>query len=127
MTRMLALVALLASASAGATELVYTPINPSFGGNPLNGSFLLNKAQSQNDHQAEDESLSFEDQFKAALERNIISSLTRRISDGEVTEGTWDTGDYRIDVSAGDGSGVIVTITNLATGEVTIITMPSMG
>ena len=28
------------SASVKATELVYEPINPSFGGNPLNGSFL---------------------------------------------------------------------------------------
>ena len=32
-----------------ATELVYTPINPSFGGNPLNGTWLLNNAQAQND------------------------------------------------------------------------------
>ena len=36
------------SASVKATELVYEPINPSFGGNPLNGSFLLSKANSQN-------------------------------------------------------------------------------
>ena len=34
--------------TAWATELVYTPINPSFGGNPLNGQFLLNEAQAQN-------------------------------------------------------------------------------
>ena len=33
-----------------ATELVYTPINPSFGGNPLNGTWLLNNAQAQNDY-----------------------------------------------------------------------------
>ncbi len=30
-----------------ATELIYTPVNPSFGGNPANGSFLLNKAQAK--------------------------------------------------------------------------------
>lgn len=30
-----------------AEQLVYTPVNPSFGGNPLNGSNLLNSAQAQ--------------------------------------------------------------------------------
>lgn len=33
---------------AAAGTLVYTPINPSFGGNPLNGSTLLSQAQAQN-------------------------------------------------------------------------------
>jgi curli production assembly/transport component CsgF len=36
-----------ASVSAFASELVYRPTNPTFGGNPLNGSFLLQQAQSQ--------------------------------------------------------------------------------
>ena len=31
-----------------ASGLEYTPVNPSFGGNPLNGNTLLNSAQSQN-------------------------------------------------------------------------------
>ena len=34
--------------TAWATELVYTPINPSFGGNPANGQFLRGIAQAQN-------------------------------------------------------------------------------
>ena len=33
---------------AAAGTLVYTPINPNFGGNPLNGSLLLSQAQAQN-------------------------------------------------------------------------------
>jgi curli production assembly/transport component CsgF len=41
-----ALFVLTGAASAG--TLIYTPTNPSFGGNPLNGSFLLNEAQAQN-------------------------------------------------------------------------------
>ncbi|MCH1925142.1 curli assembly protein CsgF [Shewanella sp. C32] len=115
------------SMSAPATELVYTPVNPSFGGNSLNANFLLSKAQSQNNHTDDSNELGFEDQFRAALERNIINSLTRRISDGELVEGTYNTGDYQIDVAGADGTGVTVTITNLSTGEITIITMPSMG
>jgi hypothetical protein len=42
----------LASGPAFASQLIYTPVNPSFGGNPLNGSYLLNKAQAENRHQA---------------------------------------------------------------------------
>jgi curli production assembly/transport component CsgF len=38
---------LLLSTSAFATEQVYHPVSPSFGGNPLNGSFLLSTAQAQ--------------------------------------------------------------------------------
>ena len=37
-------------APARAGTLVYTPTNPSFGGNPLNGSTLLSTAQAQNQH-----------------------------------------------------------------------------
>lgn len=43
----IAAVGLGASAPAFASELVYHPISPSFGGNPLNGSFLLSTAQAQ--------------------------------------------------------------------------------
>ena len=39
--------ALIASPALGG-ELVYTPVNPSFGGNPINGSHLLNTANAQN-------------------------------------------------------------------------------
>ena len=40
------------SFSVSATEIIYTPINPSFGGNPLNANMLLSKAQAQNKHRA---------------------------------------------------------------------------
>ena len=42
------LASLLLSTGASATELVYTPVNPSFGGSPLNGAWLLGNAQAQN-------------------------------------------------------------------------------
>ncbi|CAM5782623.1 curli assembly protein CsgF [Castellaniella caeni] len=40
---------MLGSASAG--QLTYTPVNPSFGGNPLNGSYMLQSAQAQKRYQ----------------------------------------------------------------------------
>ena len=38
---------LLVSGSAFATEQVYRPVSPNFGGNALNGNFLLSTAQAQ--------------------------------------------------------------------------------
>jgi len=40
-------IGITASVPALASELVYHPVNPTFGGNPLNGSFLLSTAQAQ--------------------------------------------------------------------------------
>ena len=125
--KLILMVLLLCSSAVSATELVYTPINPSFGGNPLNGNFLLQKAQSQNKHTAESAGLSFVDKFRDALERNIINSLTRRIADGELVEGVYNTGEFLVEVSAETDGGVIVNITNLQTGEVTVITIPAIG
>ena len=115
------------SAGIQATELVYTPINPSFGGNALNGNFLLQKAQSQNAHTAANPGQSFVDKFRDALERNIINSLTRRIADGELVEGVYNTGEFLVEVVTDPDGSVIVNITNLDSGEVTIITIPVIG
>lgn len=38
----------LGSAGAKASSLHYQPVNPTFGGNPLNGSFLINTANANN-------------------------------------------------------------------------------
>ena len=40
-------VGLLLSGSAFATEQIYRPVSPTFGGNALNGNFLLSTAQAQ--------------------------------------------------------------------------------
>jgi curli production assembly/transport component CsgF len=109
-----------------ATELVYTPVNLSFGGSPLNGSFLLNKANSQNDNQSPSSDKDFVTRFKESLERNIINTITRGVADGEITDGIYDTGDFRVEVVS-TGNGVMLTITNLLSGEVTVIEMPTYG
>lgn len=53
-TRCLCFAALWAGAALniGATEMVYSPVNPSFGGNPNNAPGLLNIAQVQNGFKA---------------------------------------------------------------------------
>ncbi|MBP1849448.1 curli assembly protein CsgF [Rhizobium halophytocola] len=48
MITVLAVAALFAAAgSSFASELVYRPVNPSLGGDPLNGSWLLSQASAQ--------------------------------------------------------------------------------
>lgn len=123
---LLALATLCVASSGQATELIYTPINPSFGGNPQNGAFLLNKAQAQNDHKSSSTEKDFVTRFKESLERNIINSITRGVADGEIKDGVYDTGDFRIEV-ASTGNGVMLTITNTQTGEITVIEMPTFG
>lgn len=109
-----------------ATELVYTPMNPSFGGNPMNGNFLLQKAQSQNAYKADTNDRSFVDKFREALERNIINSLTRRIADGEIVTGEYNTGEFNVVVSNDTDGSIVVQITRIETGEVTILRMPAL-
>jgi curli production assembly/transport component CsgF len=39
--------ALVLVSAASASQLTYAPINPTFGGNPLNGTYILSTAQAQ--------------------------------------------------------------------------------
>ena len=50
----LCLFAVVVSSSVSAQDLVYTPVNPSFGGNPLNSSHLLSIANAQRQATARD-------------------------------------------------------------------------
>lgn len=109
-----------------ATELIYTPINPSFGGSPANSAHLLSKANAQNDNTSASNEKSFVTRFKESLERNIMNTITRGVANGEITDGVYDTGDFRIEVAT-LGDGVMLTITNLLTNEVTVIEMPVYG
>lgn len=118
---------LLSSATLNATELVYTPLNPSFGGNALIGSYLLNKANAQNDHTEEGANDDFVTRFQESLERNMISEITRGVTNGEIENGTFTSGDYLIDIVS-LGGDTVITITNvLDPTDVTIIRMSDFG
>ncbi|BBV96918.1 curli assembly protein CsgF [Pseudomonas sp. FYR_2] len=118
---------LLASACAvQATELVYTPVNPAFGGNPLNGTWLLNNAQAQNDYDdpdLKDRASAFTgttalERFSNQLESRMLSQLLDNISNGST--GSMATDAFLIDVI--DDSGALsIKVTDRATGEISII------
>lgn len=116
-----------------ATELVYTPINPSFGGSPFNAQWLMNSAQSQNKLKEPREEWKMPERdpiedFKTSLNRQILYNLSRKIVDsafGEegITEGHYDLEDYTIDISVGL-EGIRVILTDSVTGNQTIIEVP---
>ena len=64
--------ACLGAFPAAATELIYTPVNPVFGGNPLNGPVLLNNAQAQNNKKDPDAALRAE-VVAAAVQRDLAA------------------------------------------------------
>ena len=105
--------------SAQATELVYTPVNPSFGGNPLNGAWLLNNAQAQNDHDDPDLSnrttTSALQRFTSQLESRLLSQLLTNIQNGNT--GSLTTDAFVINM-IDDGGELTIVITDRATGEV---------
>lgn len=123
----------LSAAPVGATELVYTPINPSFGGNSFNGTYLLGAAESQNDHQEKYESYNQDplDNFEESLSRRLMSVLATKIVDSAFGEydadlgtGSYEFGDYTIDIVANEGESIHVVITDTFTGGTTEVEVP---
>ncbi|WP_408004318.1 curli assembly protein CsgF [Zestomonas carbonaria] len=116
------------SGTVHATELVYTPVNPAFGGNPLNGSWLLSNAQAQNDHR--DPNLSSRtptsalQRFTSQLESRLLSQLLSNIQNGNT--GSLTTEAFVIDIQDDSGELTIV-ITDRATGEVSEVVVSGLG
>ena len=111
---MVGLVSLLCLA-AHATDLIYTPVNPAFGGSPLNGNTLLSIANATNEYYKEPEKSAI-DKFNASLQSSILSKLSSQIISNMFAgatgfnPGTYETGNY------------IVTITDLGSGQISIET-----
>lgn len=111
---------------ANAGELVYQPINPSFGGDPFMGSYLLGKAQSQDTNTDPNargiESLSSTERLIQSLESRLISQLISDVGAGEVDEGAFDSGEFSV-VVRDEGGLLIVRVVDKVTGDVTNISV----
>lgn len=116
--------------SATATELVYTPVNPSFGGNPLNGSVLMGTAQAQ-DHfvapstttatQAQTPLQQFNDMLQRVVLNSLATSLTGNIvgPNGKLIPGTVETQNFTINIRDLGGGVLSVATTDKVTGAST--------
>jgi curli production assembly/transport component CsgF len=127
----LACALLIQIVAAHATALVYEPINPNFGGNPLNGPNLLNEANAQNKYKDPATSelgttgQSTLDQFNTQLQQAILSRVASSISssivgtDGTLHPGTINTGNFSISITQVSGNNLQVTTTDKTTGAST--------
>lgn len=115
-------------------QLVYEPINPAFGGNPMNYSWLVNSAQLQNPYKDSSSDLSAFDSsplqdFKETLQRQILSQLSQQLVSGQLgnidlaTKGSYDLGDYKVNINPGT-SGINVSIFDKITGQQTDVSVP---
>jgi curli production assembly/transport component CsgF len=121
----------LCGGAACASELVYVPVNPNFGGAPSNGPGLLGSASATNRHGqsglggASPLNQTPLDQFNQTLERMMLSQLasaaTSKLmgSDGKLLPGTFSTENFVITVTDLGGGQLRVTTTDKTTGAVT--------
>jgi curli production assembly/transport component CsgF len=125
-------IAVAFSQAAAAQDMVYTPIDPTFGGNPFNSAHILGIANAQNKFKdpSADTSGSQADIFARQLQSRLLSALSGQIvdaifGDNAQDHGTVDFGGQTIDWVR-DLESVTLTITNDDTGEVTTIEVPTI-
>lgn len=129
------LIGLLASAlgstAVAAQDLVYQPIDPTFGGNPFNSAHLLGVAGAQNDYRDPRATTtnSQADIFARQLQSRLLSALSSQIVDAIFGEnpqqsGTISFGGQTI-TFARSLEDVTLNISNDDTGEVTTIVIPT--
>ena len=143
---MVALASLAAMTTTSlATELIYRPINPSFGGNPFNSSHLLGLADRQNVHQEDPNATTTTglgglganalsndpaDVFARNLESRLLSALAADVTEAIFGEnpaesGTVTFGDQVISFSRGLET-IQLELTDNAAGTTTLIEVPTL-
>ena len=120
----------IAVSPANAQDLVYEPINPSFGGNPFNSGHLLGIANAQNDFRDPNarSTSSQADLFARQLQSRLLSALSSQLvdaifGDNPQEQGTISFGGQTINFFRSLDS-VTITIRNDDTGEETEIVVP---
>jgi len=116
-------------------QLIYRPLNPAFGGSPLNYSWLLNSANAQNKFQKSSDYSFYNDplaNFQQSLQRQVLSELTQSIIRDKFgnnldlsQKSKLQFGEFSIEVNPGIG-GINIRIFNTSTGEETNITIPNV-
>ena len=119
---------------ATATEIVYVPVNPVFGGSPLHGPNLLATAQATNRHKESPSGASLSgglagrsalQQFNDILQRSLLSRIAAATtsgivgSDGKLIPGSVETTDFTISIVDLGGGLLQITTTDKTNGSST--------
>jgi curli production assembly/transport component CsgF len=143
---LLAAAAALLPLSSQASELVYTPVNPSFGGNPLNSTHLFALANAQRDATARDANTSISGSgslngtgststsaaqlFVQQLQGRLLSALASQVTDAifgtnPQNSGTVQFGDTTVTFDR-TLTSIDLTIYDATTGTTTQISVPQL-
>ncbi len=113
-------------------DFVYKPINPAFGGDTFNYSWLLSAAQAQNLIEDPEPSVfgsrSTLDSFSESLNRQLLNQISRELITSQfgeegLTDGVYSVGDFQIDIAT-TLDGLTITLFDTANGEQTQIVIP---
>jgi len=121
-------------AGARAQSFSYTPVNPAFGGNTFNYSWLqgsataqdrtVDPAQRRTAAAARTTTNSTLDNFSQSIQSQLLSRITRQLvsnqfGEGNLQPGTYRFGDYQVEI-ANAADGIRVRIVDGKGGETTI-------
>ncbi len=120
---------MLLAGGAEASELRYQPINPNFGGNPFNGSYLLGNADVQNDNEEPLKGVDPLDNFERTVTSSLLTQISQQISDQILGENAQDSGTFTIGGTVlnfrRDGDIVRINIFDSAAGRETTVEVPA--
>ncbi len=118
-------------------ELQYQAQNPAFGGNFYNAQWLMSTAQAQSTYKEKREesySAAYDplQSFEESLNRQVLSRLSREIMEAafgnpenaDFTEGSYQIGDYSIDIDPSSLEYIVITIVDELTGNSTVVEVP---
>ena len=114
-----------------AQDIVFRPVNPSFGGNPLNSNHLLGIANSQRPEEdvAPAPTRTTSERFVQILESRLLSSLAFDVTDSIFGEEAQESGTIKFDTLTinfdNTGTEVEISILDEGTGQITEIIVPT--
>ncbi|MCX7988337.1 MAG: curli assembly protein CsgF [Thermodesulfovibrio sp.] len=111
---------------AKSSELIFQFTNPSFGGNPLNGSFLLQQAQAQNKFREKTPETSLLEQLNPMYQAQFLSKILEDAYENggtNIQPGEYIIGGLIINVTKEPGKLTLL-VTDPATGQRTTYQVP---
>lgn len=132
MKKLLLLVLFLTSYLGFSQQLAYKPVNPAFGGDTFNYTWLLNSANAQNSftdpNLATRDNRSELEQFAENLNRQLLGQLSRTLFNAQLgdglQEGTFTFGTLSLEIFD-SAEGLVINILDTNTGEQTQIIVPN--
>jgi curli production assembly/transport component CsgF len=121
---------LIAFSTPATADLVYKPVNPSFGGDSFNSSHLQGLAATQNQFKEgmSSSQQSNSERFLSMLQSRLYSSLASQVAEAIFGENAQPSGTITFDdqtiTFSNDGTSITLDVLDSITGQVTQIIIP---